>query len=228
MSKETASTALMAFTPEQLALEAKEAITRLGNFGGGDVIRTRNKAFVLPDGTEIPNEMDAVILDYVFVNEMYEGRFDPKNIAPPICAAKGQNADNMLPYDQAPKKQADACNSCPNNQWGSDGKGKACKNGVWLAVIEANATDASQVYVLKLAPTALAGFKKYAAQTMTALNSPLFGVVTHFEFDKSVDYAKIMLSNPTMARNPNIEQAVKRRGEANMRLLQPTNFEPLA
>lgn len=223
MAKETA---LVAFTPEQLALEAKEAIARLGNVGGNDIIRTKNSTFIFPDGKEIPDEMDAVIVDYIFVNEMYEGRYDPKKIVPPICAAKSQDADYMIPYEESPKKQADVCNSCPNNQYGSEGKGKACKNGVWLALIEANATDTSSIYVLKLAPTALAGFKKYAAQTISALNSPLFGVVTHFEFDKSVDYAKIVLSNPELTRNPQIEQAVKRRGEANRRLLQPTNFEP--
>lgn len=224
MSK-SESTAVMSITPEQLALEAQAAISRLGNLGGGDIVRTKNSVFIFPDGKEIPDEMDAVILDYVFVNEMYEGRYDPKKISPPICAAKGQDADYMIPFDEAPKKQADSCNVCPNNQWGSDGKGKACKNGVWLALLEANATDSSSIYILKLAPTALAGFKKYASQTISALNSPLFGVVTHFEFDKSVDYAKILLSNPGLIRNPQLEQAVKRRGEANRRLLQTTNFE---
>lgn len=218
-----ASSALSVITPEQLAQEAQAMISRLGNMGG-DVIRTKNKMFVLPDGTELPDQMSGIVVDFAHVNEFYEGRYDPKKIVPPTCAAKGLDPNAMVPFENSPKKQSADCAGCPNNQFGSEGKGKACKNGVWLAVMEGTAGPDSQIYVLKLAPTAVTPFKRYVA-SVTSKGLPLYAVLTHFTFDKSVDYAKILCGDPVPLNVEAVSVVKGRMAEASRRLLQPTSFE---
>jgi len=216
------STALMTITPEQLAQEAQAMINRLGA-AAGDVIKVKNKSFVLPDGTDLGGNMAGIIVDMVHVNEFYTGRYDPKKIEPPVCAAKSTEPNHMVPFDTAPKKQADSCVECPNNQFGSDGKGKACKNGLWLSVLNPDKLD-DPLYIVKLAPTAVTPFKRYAA-SVGALGRPLYSVITHFTLDKSVDYAKILCESPQPLTGENIHKVMARRMEASNRLLQPTNFE---
>jgi hypothetical protein len=81
MTKETTSTAIAVLTPEQLAAEAQAMINKAGSLAG-DAIRVKNKKFVLPDGREAET-IAAVIVDFINVNEFYEGRYDPKVIKPP-------------------------------------------------------------------------------------------------------------------------------------------------
>lgn len=223
----TTETNIVTITPEQLAVyrsETQDIINRLGSTGGGDVIKLRDNTFIFPDGQEIHDEMDAIIVDFAYVNAMYQGRWDPKNPSSPVCGSVGITPKGMVPSSAAPKKQAESCDQCPNNQYGSNGSAKACKNEVWLAVIAANATDSSQIYVMKLAPTAITPFNKYAKAQMTAFDRPLYGVITHFEFDKTQTYTKILCSNPDRKMNDNIELAKRRVPEASARLAQGVNF----
>lgn len=218
------ASALITITPEQLAIEAQNLINRLGSMGGGDVVKFENKNFVFPDGVTVSSEMDAVIVDFAYVNQMFRGNFDRKNPSAPICAAVGLDQDHLVPFEHSPERQSDSCIACPMNQYGSAGNGKACKNGVWLAVIAANATDDSPMYIMKLSPTAITPFKRYVANTISTFQTPTYGVVTHFEFDPKETYPKVLCSNPDRKRNQNLEQALKRRAEAAARLTQTINF----
>ena len=222
MSKDTAttSTAIAVLTPEQLAAEAQAMINKAGSLAG-DVIRVKNKKFVLPDGREAET-FAAVIVDFINVNEFYEGRFDPKKPAPPVCAAKGTDPKNMVPFEDSPKLQADGCNDCPNNQFGSEGKGKACKNGIWLAVVPADDLTA-QPLIVKLAPTATTPFRRYLT-LLASTGRPHFAVITNFSLDNSVDYAKIMCDAPVPLPLEDVSAVMGRRADAMKRLAQPTNF----
>ena len=82
-----------------------------------------------------PTALELVVVDFVTTHNFYAGRFDKDNIVPPDCFAIGVDPKNMVPSPNAPNPQAKDCQSCPMNAWGSDGKGKACKNGRKLAVL---------------------------------------------------------------------------------------------
>lgn len=224
--KTSDSTALTTITPEQLAAEAQAMIAQAGA-GASDIVRVKNKQFILPDGREVPDGLAGIILDFVHVNEFYEGRYDPKKIVPPSCAAKSTDPNNMIPYDSAPKRQAESCVTCPNNQFGSDGKGKACKNSVWLSVLEPTEDLDGSPVIIKLAPTAVTPFKRYLS-SLASLGRPHFSVITHFTLDKSVDYAKILCESPTPLTGEQIAKVMARRADAVRRLTQPTNFEVAA
>lgn len=214
------STAIAVLTPEQLAKEAQAMIAKAGSVAGAS-IRVKNKKFVLPDGREAET-FGAIIVDFINVNEFYQGRYDPKVIAPPVCAAKGNDPRNMVPYDESPKKQCDNCNDCPNNQFGSEGKGKACKNSIWLAVLPADDLSAEPL-TIKLAPTSTTPFRKYLSQ-LGGTGRPSFAVVTNFSLDKSVDYAKIQCGSPEPLSMDDVAAVMARRADAIRVLSTPTNF----
>lgn len=221
----TESTALVSFSPEQLALEALAISQQIGSVGG-DKISVKDGVFTLPDGRQ-SDTMDAVIVDFLFINEMYEGRYDPKKKAGPVCAALSITADGMVPRMDSPKLQVAAgtsCDACPMNQYGSAGTGKACKNTVALAITAPNASGDSEMYILKLAPTALTPFRKYVKGIAASMQLPPYGVVTHFELDPAQSYPKILCSNPTKERNPNLAETAARRQDAAIRLSQLINF----
>lgn len=220
MSKQSTASALTVLTPEQLAAEAQAMINKAGSLSG-DVIKVKNKKFVLPDGRE-SDTFAAVIVDFINVNEFYEGRYDPKVIKPPVCAAKGSDPRAMVPFPESPKAQADSCTECPNNQFGSDGKGKACKNGMWLSVVPSDDLTAEPL-IVKLAPTSTTPFRRYLT-LLASTGRPHFSVVTNFTLDKSVDYAKIICEAPVPLPMEDVSIVMNRRAASMKRLGEPTNF----
>lgn len=74
-----------------------------------------------------------VILHPGFERAYFPDEFDPKRTVPPAC----YSFDNEAPHEMAADPQADTCESCPMNEWGSAdrGRGKACKEGLRCAIL---------------------------------------------------------------------------------------------
>lgn len=180
--------------------------------GTGNKIRLAKGKFVLPDGTETSDPMELVIVDFLAVHKFYEGAFDPKNPAPPACFAIGSNPRALVPSDNSPNKQASDCSGCPMNEFGSAGTGKACKNSRVLAVLPPDAEADTDLWLLEVSPTGLKGFDGYVAGVTRMFQLPPVGVVTTVALDPSVDYPKLMFSNPQP--NGNLEVCFARQGEA--------------
>lgn len=137
-------------------------------------------------GAAVPgNELRAVILGWIHENQFYDEDYDPETPQSPGCYAFGTEQDEMEPHEKAPRKQADACNGCPNNEWGSAerGQGKACKNVVRLALIaESDMEDLSsaEIVYMKVPVMSVKNFVMYAKKTVAqALNRPYWAVVTN-------------------------------------------------
>jgi hypothetical protein len=107
----------------------------------------------------------------------------------------------MAPSKNAPLAQATDCQSCPNNQFGSDGNGKACKNSRVLAVLPPDADEDTPMWLLNVSPTALKGFDGYVANVVRVFQTPPIGVVTTVTFDDSVSFAKLVFSDPQPNEN---------------------------
>ena len=187
--------------------------------GGGDKIqiKAQSKQFALPDG-QLTNELELVIVDFVTVYQFYQGKYDPKNIVPAACFAIGEIPTQLVPSNNSPDKQSDSCSGCPNNQFGSDGDGKACKNMRRLAVLPPDADDSTPLWLLDVSPTAIKGFDGYVNSVARQFNLPPVGVITRVSFDPNQDYARLMFSDPRP--NENLEGCYARKGEAKDRLLQ--------
>lgn len=202
---------------ERLRAEVAGIQERLGAPGGDVISITQDKYFKLPDGTKHGGPMDVVIVDFVAGNYFYEGAYDPNNITPPACFAIGTNPTQLSPSDNSPVRQSDNCATCPMNQFGSDGKGKACKNSRLLALLPVDADADTPIMVLKVSPTGLKAYDSYVASVARSFQVPPLGVVTEVCFDDSVTYASLRFKNPRP--NENIELAFSRRDEARARLM---------
>jgi hypothetical protein len=184
----------------------------------GDNIKTQDKVFKLPNGVESPGPLAVVILDFVSQNAFYEGGWVDGSVVPPDCIAVGDNPRTLIPSDKSLKKQAESCAICPNNEFGSKGKGKACANNRLLAVVEANDNPKAPIYLLKVSPTALKSFDGYVASVHAQFKSLPVKVITEISFDPNLRYPSLRFGNPEP--NPNWEMHFKRIDEAHARLVQ--------
>jgi hypothetical protein len=193
---------------------------------GGDKIQLKNdKTFNLPDGTKA-NQLEVVIVDFIATNNFYEGAYDKDNIQPPACFAIGQVISQMVPSDNSPVKQSDACATCPMNQFGSSGNGKACKNMRRLAVLPADADADTPLLVLDVSPTGLKSFDGYVKSVAAKFNMLPIGVVTTITMDPNADYPSLRFGDPQP--NENIEAHWSRRTEALERITQEPDVSSYA
>lgn len=179
----------------------------------GNMIRaTQDKKFLLPDGTKTDGPLKLVVVDFTSKNSFYESAFDQKNPTPPACFSIGDDIKSMVPSKNAPLSQAANCASCPNNQFGSDGDGKACKNSRVLAVLPPDADESTSLWLLATSPTATKGFDAFVASTARVFEMPPVGVVVEVGFDPSVTYAKMTFGEAEP--NPNVGVHFARQAEA--------------
>ena len=133
------------------------------------------------------NKIDCVVIQSIFENQLYEDRYDPNNPQPPICYAMSETDDDLRPHPDSAKPQAETCEVCPNNVWGSDpggGKGKACKNVRRLALVAASDLDAAklpgaEVALAKLPVTSVKNWSTYASQIANVLKLPPLAVISN-------------------------------------------------
>lgn len=182
----------------------------------GAAIRLSPGKFTLPDGTTSPGPLELVIVDFTTKHAFYEGAYDPKNISPPACFAIGNDIKNLVPSKNSPKPQASDCASCPMNQFGSDGDGKACKNSRVMAVLPPDADEDTPLWTLATSPTANKGFDGYVASVARIFELPPIGVVTSVSLDPATTYAKLVFSDPQP--NPNVGIHFARQEEAKKML----------
>lgn len=147
------------------------------------------QGFTLPDDTKLET-LEVVILDWRYVNTLY-GPYKPGQVESPICWSVGNDATNMIANEGSKTVQCDTCNDCPKNQFGSAlvGSGKACKNGIRLAVIAPDSTQSSPVYTLALPPTSLKDFTKLVRNA-----NGIQASIMQVSLDSKVDYVKFLFS----------------------------------
>ena len=201
---------------ETLKAQAAAMNERVAPAGGAAIRVTQDKQFMLPDGTKTPGPLELVIVDFISKNAFYEGAYDPKNISPPACFAIGQNPLKLVPSANSPLGQATDCAGCPNNQFGSDGNGKACKNSRVLAVLPPNADADTPMWTLATSPTANKGFDGFVSSVARVFEMPPIGVIATVGFDAGSTYAKLTFSNPVP--NPNVGEHFARQEEARAML----------
>lgn len=157
----------------------------------GNKISTKDKKFNMPDGTVHQGPLSVVILDHRNLNRYYIKAYDPQNLVSPDCFALAKNFGDLSPknHDEITKPQSDDCASCPYNQYGSapNGKGKACRNMVRLAVIPPDAGPDVAPMTFEVAPSALKNWNKLVNDLESTGLLPI-QVVTEISFDQSKTY----------------------------------------
>ncbi len=209
---------------EELAKERASIKEKIGALGGSFVRVNRDKTFGLPGDQTSPTLL-AIIVEFAALNQFYKGRFDPKNMQGPVCVAAGQVIHKMVPFGRSPDKQAEDCNSCSMNQWGSEGRGKACKNQRQLALVAPDAQGDGPIMLLKISPTAVKFFDNFVAESMNVTGA-LIKQVTEISFDSKVDYPSLRFKIAGM--NEDWQTAFGRRAMARDLLLAEPEFASAA
>ena len=212
---------------EQLAQEAAEIGKSVGNVSG-NIIKIDQKGgehFVVPGLGEAEAPMDVVILDFISQNTFYPGKFNAKSITPPDCIAIGKEINTMTPSENSPDKQAEACNGCPMNEWGSDGEGKACKNTRLLAVMPPDDAE-GDIMLLRVSPTGLKSFDGYVGGVSKKFGQPPIGVVTEISIVPSGQGFTVAFGNARP--NEHLAEHFARRAEGQALLESEPDFSSAA
>lgn len=182
----------------------------------GDFIKVQqDKQFKLPDGTTNGGPLHVVILDFVSANYFYDRPYKEGEIVPPACYSINESPLLLKPSDKSPVKQAEACNVCPNDQFGSNGKGKACTNTRLLAVTVPSDDANAPIYLLKVSPTGIKAFDAYVKTIESQFDGPPIVVETEIYFDKASKWPSLRFGNPKPNANLevhfNLQKAAKER-----------------
>jgi len=134
------------------------------------------------------NKLDCIVIASTHTNLYYEGVYDPDDLANPVCYAYSDSGENMVPHPSSSKPQADSCETCPHNKWGSainngkPGRGKRCKQGRSLALIPASTQSeevaTAELAVMKLPVTSVANWSNYVNKIATLFSRPPLGIIT--------------------------------------------------
>lgn len=190
----------------------------------GDKIKIENKEFILPSGAQA-DELDVVIVDFVYMNAYYEDAYQKGVVSSPVCLSLHPEPKGAVPSPNSRDAQCGDCDGCAQNAFGSKGKGKACQNRVLIAVLPADAEEGSAFAILDIPPTSIKGFSNYVSSVAAALQRPPYGVITRISCDPNETYAKVIFSDPQPFDMENEEDVARvtmirsRREEARTRLM---------
>ena len=146
-------------------------------------------AFELPgedeDNPESSPAIVGVILDHHPVNAYWAEKFSGGNAQPDCSSFDGKKG---LFRETGEIKD---CASCPYNQFGSDGRGKACKNVHRLFILqEGNPVP----IILALPPSSLKSLRDYIGKKILLKGMRCFQVITKITLKKEVNADNITYS----------------------------------
>lgn len=222
-TQNTASNLPATVAEELAALQARIAAP------AGNRIKVLNSGkFHIPGIGEVEAPLNVVIVDFAARNDLYEGTFNKSNPSPPVCAAWGfKNNDDLVPDEASTKPQADDCRSCPMNQFGSAGKGKACKNTRLVAVLPPDAKDDDPILTISVSPTGIKKFDSFVQQIALKLqNVPRAFEVEMFTIPAGNSDARTAAFGNPKPLKPEVFAAIcERHAEARGIVSAPARFE---
>lgn len=234
VATKTTSTAI-ALVDQELANEVAALRNQINAPSGNKFKLDPQGFFSTPEGLELGDSIQLVVVDFITRHFYYSGPYNPSNIVPPDCYAVGKDKTTLAPGEDAPTPQSSACATCPMNVFGSgnNGKSKACQNRYWLACLLVdpenpdahNAPDAP-LYILDLSPSNLRGFDAAVGTIARSLNGPpIKGIVTATARNAGT-YATVSFSD--VVANPDYAHHMSRRAEAMEMLTRRPDFTAAA
>ena len=199
--------------------ELEDLRTRFSAPTGNRIKVQASKTFKLPDGAE-SNLITGIIVDFVYYNAYYESAFDPNDRTPPSCFALAPTEDELIPSENSPEVQSTGgCKGCAQNQYGTAGKGKACRNSVLIALLPTDATDETPLWLINVSPTGISQFSSYGSSVANGLKRPLYAVSTDIGFNAQKTFASLIFGNPVPLEEGAWQMAKSRKEEARRLLL---------
>lgn len=168
---------------EDLVRQQLENSKRMAPSSEKNFVSIKGKQFTTPSGQSDKGPMRVVIVGFTNVNTYFEGAYDPNQHQRPVCFAINNFLDKLAPHPKSEKPQHTDCATCPHNQFGSRGKGKACRNRARLAfVAPKDANSDTQILLLDMPPTSLKAWGSYVETLREGHGQAVMQVVTEIAF----------------------------------------------
>lgn len=168
----------------ELAKYAKRAEAQEKAGGSGNLISFKGGVLTVAGAELAKPELEMIVLDSIFENALYRGKYDPSNAQPPVCYAfgyEGSEHASMKPHPEATDIQAPGCKGCPHNEWGSSdtGNGKACKNvvrliGIMPGDLSEKSIAEAELYSAKVPVTSVANWSGHMRKIKDLTGLPVF------------------------------------------------------
>lgn len=135
-------------------------------------------------------EIVGVILDHHAVNAFWRDKFNGGNASPDCSSFDGKTGVDRETGEMK------SCDTCPYNQFGSDGRGKACKNVRRLYILqEGNPVP----IILALPPSSIKAFRDYIGKKIVLKGLRCFHAITKVTLKKEVNADNITYSRAVFA-----------------------------
>jgi len=160
------------------------------------------------EGTEDAKAVEGVVIYFKNQNAYWKQKYDGQN-NPPDCVSNDGITGVGDPGGE--------CSECPLNEFGSDGKGKACKNMRTLFVLREG--DVLPL-VLTLPPTSLKEARKYFLR-LASKGIPYYGVVTEIALEKDKNEGGIAYSKASLSLKGRLDADTIKKLKAFQESLRP-------
>jgi hypothetical protein len=215
MSESTAVVSIEEQIKQQLALQQQKMAqmsvgANLISFKGGQLI---------VDGLPVPGgEAEVIVLAQQGERSFYPGSFDSSKPQVPTC----YSFDGDKPHEMSPDAQHTTCEGCPQNEWGSKGKGKACREGTRVAVLPASAPlDSAPMYQCSFPITSMGSVKDFFGRCANSgkLSGQFVAQLKVVPDAKS--FFKASLAPKQLVENQDLAVLLERMETARKQLIQP-------
>jgi hypothetical protein len=130
------------------------------------------------------NSLDVIVVASVTERCYYDGPYDPDKIESPACFAQAVDPRDLTPHENVESPQHTDCANCPMAVFGSAkrGKGPACKTYRKIIMIpadtQADDVPKAEMAYLKVSPTSVKNWSKYAQQLVASAGIPPWAAKT--------------------------------------------------
>lgn len=214
---------------QAIATDAKKVAVNEGN--DSSAITIQHGTMMYHEQPIPGNQLEVIIIGSIAENCYYTGAYDPDNISSPTCFAQSIDPNEMTPHENVLEKQAENCQVCPLNEFGSKGKGKACKNYRKIIMIPADTKPedvaTAEMAYIKVSPTSVKNWRKYAQQLVASAGIPPWAAKTRIRVvpDKKTIH-QVLFEGIGPIQDEELLAAIHGRiPEAETKLLTPYTYE---
>ena len=183
---------------------------------------------------EVPGStMDVIVVASTTERCYYDKPYDPDVISSPRCFAQSLETRGLVPHENVAEPINDTCEGCGLAEFGSakQGKGPACKTYRKLMLIHGDvpASDIpkTEMAYIKVSPTSVKNWGKYAQQLVASSGLPPWGAITKLSVvpDKKTIH-QVTFSAVAPLKDEDVLSAVHARiTEAEEKLLKPYSYD---
>lgn len=216
---------------EQIKADAKKVAHNEGTDSSAITIQ---HGMMMYREQQVPNnELEVIVIASTTERCYYDKPYNPDKIESPRCFAQSLETRDLVPHENVEEPIAETCATCPMAEFGSAkvGKGPACKTYRKLMMIPANtaAEDVprAEMAYLKVSPTSVKNWSKYAQQLVASAGIPPWAAKTKLKVvpDKKTIHQITFAGIGPVEDEETLHAIHSRIEEAEQKLMQPYTYE---